>query len=61
MRSDAQIMRLRVSPTLKAWLREQAKRNCRSMNAEITFRLEVARLGLQPARDEAAAGQASRA
>lgn len=34
---------LRVQPSLKEWLTEQAQRNFRSLNAEIIHRLEQSR------------------
>ena len=38
---------LRLPATLKVWLTDQAQRNFRSLNAEITKRLEDSRLAAQ--------------
>ncbi|WP_431282749.1 Arc family DNA-binding protein [Humitalea sp. 24SJ18S-53] len=61
METEPQMMRVRISPTLKAWLREQAKQNCRTMNSEITFRLEMARMGIQQKGRETGAPAAGEA
>lgn len=39
---------LRLPATLKTWLTDQAQRNFRSLNAEITKRLEESRQAEQP-------------
>lgn len=39
---------LRIPATLKTWLSDQAQRNFRSLNAEITKRLEESRQAEQP-------------
>lgn len=46
--TDAAQMKIRLPRRLKEWVSEQAKANGRSLNAEIWFRLEIARMGLQP-------------
>jgi hypothetical protein len=48
-------LKVRLSAPLKTWLRRQAEANCRSLNGEIVFRLEVARLAEQNGRPEGGA------
>ncbi|MBP0492161.1 Arc family DNA-binding protein [Pararoseomonas indoligenes] len=56
---------LRIPRPLKGWLEAQAEENDRSMNGQIEFLLELARLGVQQPRPlgggQPAAGEASRA
>lgn len=38
------MLRVRLSASLKEWIEAEAKRNCRSTNGEIVYRLETDRL-----------------
>lgn len=52
---DIAALGLRMQPELKAWLKSEAKNNCRTMNTEIVFILEkekALRAGTPKALDE---------
>jgi hypothetical protein len=54
---------VRLPKPLRSWLVEQAEVNNRSINAELTFRLEMSKIGLQPSTGqsgEPAAGNPAR-
>jgi hypothetical protein len=47
---SASRLTLRLPRPLKVWIEQQAKANDRSLNTEIMFHLEMARLGVQHSR-----------
>lgn len=40
LKKDISNIPLRVQPELREWIRAEAKKHCRTMNAEMTFILE---------------------
>ena len=52
---DVGRLAIRMSPSLSAWIRDQARQNLRSMNAEIVHRLERTRWQDDPASIPASA------
>jgi hypothetical protein len=43
MVSHTPMMRIRLTQEIRIWLKGEARRNCRSQNGEIVFRLDDAR------------------
>lgn len=41
------MLRIRLPQPLKEWIEAEARRNCRSQNGEIVFRLEAGRLQVE--------------